>query len=66
MRLKSDTVNRTFEKQELEGNVATISIKFRKFPPTINGKPKTKCSAVASMLVRHINVDCTAASIQCI
>jgi hypothetical protein len=36
---------------------------LRKFPPEITGKPKTKCSAVASMLVRNINVDCTAAKI---
>jgi hypothetical protein len=47
-------------------NIKKLSKSFRKLPPEIKGNPKTKCSAVASILARNNNVDCTASSIQCI
>jgi hypothetical protein len=52
--------------RKLEGNIATARIGFGKCPPEINGTPDIKCSAVGSILVRNMRVDCTAVSIQCI
>jgi hypothetical protein len=60
----SDTVNTTSENHQLQRNVATKIKSFETFPPEINVIPKTKCSVVGMILVRNINADCTAASIQ--
>jgi hypothetical protein len=63
---KNGTINGTFEKQQIERNLATKIKSFGRFPPESNVTSKTKRSAVGRILVRNINVDFIAASIQCI